>query len=60
MNPIPCMRHRRAPAMVVPTATGWAVECPICGTRNAPGAYKSRDKAVKAWNEKQSAVETSQ
>lgn len=56
MNPIPC-RRCRAEAMVMPTATGWTVECTVCGSRNAPGAAQSRDKAVKEWNERQKGEE---
>ena len=56
MNPIPC-RRCRAEALVVPTALGYKVECSVLGSRHNAGPYKSRDKAVKAWNERQKGEE---
>ncbi len=51
-NPLPC-KYCRAEAMVIPTALGWTVECSLYGGLHNVGPYKSRDKAVKTWNERQ-------
>lgn len=38
-----------------PDARGWLVKCTVLPDRHFAGPCRSRDKAVKAWNEKQEA-----
>lgn len=57
MEPYPCRRCIDE-AFVEPTAEGYIVKC-----RNKPwahriGPYKSRDKAIRLWNEEQTDRET--
>jgi hypothetical protein len=49
---MPCKRCK-AEAVVEPTANGWCVICTCKPDKHSTGAYKSRDKAVKAWNKMQ-------
>ncbi len=52
MNPYPC-RRCTAEAVVEPTALGYAVKCSVCPDKHQAGPYRSRDKAVRTWNELQ-------
>lgn len=52
MNPLPC-RRCVAEALVTPTALGYKVICSAKPAEHSSGVYKSRDKAVRDWNERQ-------
>lgn len=56
MNPVPC-RRCRAEAFVEPQALGWKVECIVCPAEHQAGPYKSREKAVRVWNERQREID---
>lgn len=52
MDPYPCRRCLR-PALVEPVGGGWIVKCENKPWAHLVGPYKSRDKAIRLWNEEQ-------
>lgn len=52
MKPYPC-RRCRTEAYVEATGYGWIVKCENKPWAHQVGPYKSRDKAIRLWNEEQ-------